>query len=190
MARFARRHCGRAAQLEVRRGVTLLLQGTARDSFDGNTTSMDVALCRATADGLCARLDVPEQRLLAEVSFGDGSLHNVAQRKTWLGEAGTSVAGGGGVELEWREHSSTFGHWVYSGIASADGRSITGRFWLNVLPRKCGTFTLRACDPSTAAGPVPAPHSLAARVLLRWASKALEKKAAITEVLASAAQLG
>ena len=102
----------------------------------------------------------------------------------------TSSATARAVAVEWREHSTTFGHWVYEGTIAADGRSIRGRFWLNVLPRKCGTFELYACDPSGAEGPVPSPQALATRVLLRWAHKAVAKKAAQSEVLAEAALLG
>lgn len=136
-----------------------------------------------------------------QVNFHAGSLHNEPVRKTWLGEvvsvrssSVTSSATARAVAVEWREHSTTFGHWVYEGTIAADGRSIRGRFWLNVLPRKCGTFELHACDPSVnpsgAEGSVPSPQALATRVLLRWAHKAVAKKAAQSEVLAEAALLG
>jgi hypothetical protein len=52
----------------------LVLKGTAHDSYDGNRTPMDVALCRAPPGGLSARLGIPSHGLLAEVSFHVGSL--------------------------------------------------------------------------------------------------------------------
>ena len=194
-ALYIRRHRGEG--LTVRASAVLVLTGTAFDSYDGNRTPMEVALCRAPPGGLSARLGIPSHGLLAEVSFHAGSLHNEPVRKTWLGEvvsmrssSATSSATARAVAVEWREHSTTFGHWVYEGTIAADGRSIRGRFWLNVLPRKCGTFELHACDPSGAEGPVPSPQALATRVLLRWAHKAVAKKAAQSEVLAEAALLG
>jgi len=66
-ALYIRRH--RSEGLTVRASAVLVLKGTAHDSYDGNRTPMDVALCRAPPGGLSARLGIPSHGLLAEVSF-------------------------------------------------------------------------------------------------------------------------
>ena len=71
-ALYIRRH--RSEGLTVRASAVLVLKGTAHDSYDGNRTPMDVALCRAPPGGLSARLGIPSHGLLAEVSFHVGSL--------------------------------------------------------------------------------------------------------------------
>ena len=71
-ALYIRRH--RSEGLTVRASAVLVLKGTAHDSYDGNRTPMDVALCRAPPGGLSARLGIPSHGLLAEVSFHAGSL--------------------------------------------------------------------------------------------------------------------
>ena len=224
-----------AQSLVVQSQRTFVFRGSARDSYDGNTTPMLVTLSRAPASGICATLGIAPHRILAEVAYDRGSLHNVPEHRTWLGElkgaaGGIKTAGDRGtvsddrpsqdvetarpaagvpavpaapaapavpagpdvseaLDLEWREHSSTFGHWIYRGSISRDGRAISGRYSLNVLPRKWGTFTLLACDPAPMPGLVPSPQQLAGRVVVRWAKKSLDKRVAQAEVISGAAHL-
>ena len=163
-----------------------VLRGSTTDHYDSNVTPLECALCNAPPGRLSTALEM-SGKLLAQVHFGAGSLHNEPALRCWLGQA----VPGTPVHVEWREHSSTFGHWVYEGTVSKDGREICGVFHYSILPRKRGSFGLRACDPATyvggEAGGLPSAFQLAKRVAVKWCSSALAKLAAREELSGGAA---
>ena len=168
-----------------------VLKGRATDYSDGNVTPMECVMCIAPPSRLSKLLQI-SGKLLAQVSYGTGSLHNTPALKCWLG--GVHCARGVPAHIGWREHASTFGHWVYQGLISEDGRCIYGSYYLSMLPRKRGTFELHVCDPSTHVGdslfmnqPLPTPSQLSKRVAVKWCSSALQKRAAQEELAASVA---
>ena len=160
----------------------VVLQGTAKDNFDGNETPLNALMCLAPPSRLSTALEITGM-LLAQVNFGAGSLHNEPAVKCWLGHVRLEAFQ---VSLRWREHSSTFGHWIYDGTITPDGREISGDFYLSILPRKRGRFLLRVCDPAThvgdSAGGMPTHNQLAKRVAVKWCSSALAKAQACEEL--------
>ena len=125
-----------------------LLRGQCCDNYDGNVTPMLLAFCRAPAE--FAKVGIESERILGEVEYLAGSLHNLPRRTTLYGRLIDSSAGGAERMVEWREHSDSFGHWVYRAEIARDGRSMSGTFHLSVLPRKKGIFQLHCLDPSLA----------------------------------------
>lgn len=165
--------------------AVLALHGTATDSYDNNVTPLEVALCKAPATRVSAVLEITG-KLLAQVHFGAGSLHNEpSSDRVWFGKV-ASPEGHLPVRVLLREHSSTLGHWVYEGTVSECGRRLEGTFHLSVLPRKRGIFSLTACDPATHVGDrhggLPSPAQLVKRVAVKWCSSALRKAAARQEL--------
>ena len=162
--------------------AVLTLHGHAVDAKDSNSTPMEVAMCMAPPGRLSKELQITD-KLLAQVHFGAGTLHNEPQLRCWLGE---EILNPSVITVQWREHASTFGHWVYDGVISRDGRDICGAFHLSILPRKRGTFLLHACDPATHVGEkldgLPTPHQLLKRVAVKWCSGVLAKAAAREEL--------
>jgi hypothetical protein len=166
----------RVGVLNLREGRAFLLRGEIVDSYDSNRTPVRVILSRAPRDGPLA----PTQ-LIAEVYAGAGTLHNTPQQRVWVGslnELGVS----GERKTEWSE-SATFGQWKYSGSIHHEGRAIEGVFFHNCLPRKCGKFSLRACEPGDVV--LPTPTQLAKRVLVRWQLLQLEKRKARASIVST-----
>ena len=180
------------AQLSLAAGRVFMLNGHSQDTYDGNVTPMRVILCRAPA-GL-ERIQLSESALLGQVQYAAGSLHNVPRRRTLLGKAlghATDVDGRSvGINVEWREPSDNFGHWVYKGCISLDGRRLCGSFHLSVLPRKRGSFELTALEPTLGEDSVYCSlRQLVRRVVVGWANGALERRAAQADVMAGAAAI-
>jgi hypothetical protein len=210
---YRRRHLG-CLRLKLTSSLVHALHGTTTDNYDSNKTPVEAVLCMAPHSRVNDALEL-SGKLVAQVHFGNGSLHNSSTVKCWYGKAvvgdaaaaaaaasheapaGPSVSTSDGpqdreeddaaapvraVRVEWREHSSSFGHWVYEGWVSFDGRMIMGTFHLSVLKRKRGMFELYACDPAThvgdALGGLPTAHQLAKRVAVKWCSAALARAAA------------
>ena len=178
-----------------------MLHGTTTDNYDNNETPLEAAMCLAPTSRLSTVLEI-SGRLLAQVHFGEGTKHNSSAVKCWLGKELRGAAGpsqvptqplglpavlqASPVRVEWREHSATFGHWIYEGEVTSDGREIVGTFHLSILKRKWGRFVLRACDPAThvgeAFGGLPTANQLVKRVAVKWCKAALDKAAAREEL--------
>ena len=180
----------------------LVLRGDTTDDYDGNTTPLDAVMC--VADGELSNALEIGGKLVAQVHFGIGTLHNSSAIRCWLGK---QVAVGAGphqiplqlgspylqappVHVEWREHSPTFGHWIYEGHVSRDGMVMDGTFHLSILKRKTGRFRLVACDPAThvgdALGGLPTANQLVKRVAVKWCTAALAKLSARDELMVGA----
>lgn len=187
MHRYELRHLGRM-HLALRDDErVLLLAGSATDTYDGNVTPYAVSLCRPPENLLQPfEQQDPHRLVLGEAQYGQGSKHNEPRRNTLLGNAN-------GQAIEWREHTGSFGHWVYKGHLASDGRTVTGSFHMSCLPRKKGTFSLQAVDPATTAEDSRAwwasvtRASLTRRVIVKWAVGSIEKRARQQELIAEAA---
>lgn len=146
---FKARYCHEVT-LIVPEDHVFLMSGHCRDLYDNNTTPMLAAMCRAPRD--FERIGVDHFSLLGEVQYSKGTLHNEPRKTTFYGSCAIERhrVGAHPLDVEWREHAKAFGHWVYRGRVTEDGRSISGSYYLSALPRKRGTFELRALDPSRA----------------------------------------
>jgi hypothetical protein len=171
--------------ISLSHGRVFQLSGWARDDYDGNTTPMRVVLCRAPRELTRAGLD--EDSILGEVQYGAGSLHNEPKSTTLYGHlrrTGPDVDA-----VEWREHSQNFGHWIYRGQITREGRGLCGSFHLSVLPRKSGTFELAACTSLDTESLAPATAQLAQRVVVRWCNGSLTRRAAQAAIIDGAAHI-
>ena len=197
--KFRRRYRPFRATIELKDDRILLLEGTATDTYDKNVTPFMVALCRPPPHMIPADAEIdPSRVLLGQTRYGQGSLHNAPVDKTLLGTACYNLVW----DFEWREHTGSFGHWVYKAAIpwdevdswdGNDGLLLTGRYHMSCLPRKQGNFVLRAVDPSdpeVAERFSWAPSSRSAltnRVLVKWAVGSIQKRVRQQEVLAGAA---
>ena len=169
--------------------------GKTTDTWDGNVTECVTTMCRPPAEMVPpeAQRD-PRTMLLGETQYAAGTKHNDPMRKTLLGRA-FMYQGPVWTKLrvEWREHTGSFGHWVYKGHLASDGRTVTGSFHMSCLPRKKGTFSLQAVDPATTTEDSRAwwasvtRASLTRRVIVKWAVGSIEKRARQQELIAEAA---
>ena len=135
--------------------------GTATDEYDDNVTPLtaSIGIKGAYMQGT---------HLSGHVRYSRGSLHNSPTTAIWLGTVGGQYGediywGYGAVArrnanrrvVRWREKARRSRMvWVYEGEIDEDGRGIRGRFHLNIMPRKRGTFELRlrpaaVSDPTT-----------------------------------------
>ena len=182
---YRMRHQNHPTRLKT--NCILLLRGSATDSFDGNNTPCMIALCRPPAHLVPPNSEQnPATLLIGESRYAAGSKHNAPVNRTLIGHEPEYRV------VEWREHSGSFGHWIYSGVVSADGRSISGSFHLSCLPRKRGRFTLTSIPSTTenldgARWWPTTPALLMNRVVVRWAVGSIEKRARQQQLLAGAA---
>ena len=181
-----------AEPLELKDDRVLLLTGEATDAYDGNITPCKVALCRPPAHMVPPDAEVDLNGLfLGERQDHAGSLHNEPVKRTLLGHLKSPESDGKytTATVEWREHTGSFGHWVYRGRFWPNGCIISGTFHLSCLPRKHGTFQLRVTDPAVfGEGWWSVSRAvLTGRVMVRWAVGSVKKRVRQQELIAEAA---
>ena len=139
----------------------------------------------------------PSRVLLGQTRYGQGSLHNAPVDKTLLGTACYNLVW----DFEWREHTGSFGHWVYKAAIpwdevdswdGNDGLLLTGRYHelLATQTRQLRVESSRSVGPRGRERFSWAPSSRSAltnRVLVKWAVGSIQKRVRQQEVLAGAA---
>lgn len=176
-------------RLTVSTASVCALRGTATNDWQPAPTTMplEVVMCKAPRTRLSTMLQIGG-RVIAQASYGATSSPESDEPavKSWLGSrelpvVAANAPGAPAALLQWREHSGPFGHWVYEGRVSSDGKHVSGSYHLSILSMRRGRFTLTACDPAThvggALGGLPTPNQLTKRVAVKWASSALQKAA-------------
>ena len=172
-------------------GVKHLL-GVTTDEFDGNETPCEVLLGMAPRGRLSDVLDI-QGKVLAVAKYGKGSKHNEPGTRCWIGDVRLHP-GHTDYVLIWRERSSLFGEWIFTGRVTPRGDGISGHFYLSIMPRKRGSFVLTAAANShpeeicAELGARPTPTQLTKHVAVKVCSNAIERAAARGE-LADAIEL-